>query len=85
MEKSSLSLNQNKFISFADSNGILIVKYGRKNNKIFNRYKVSHEQELLSFSIQVKAKGDKMSKELCLQASTKDEMDRFIENLKLVI
>ena len=62
------------------------MKYGRKNNKIFNRYKVSQEQELLSFTIQVKAKGEnKMSKELCLQAATKDEMDNFIENLKLVI
>ena len=67
--------------------GDLQLVYGRES-KPFKRFKVAKEIEQLSFSISTVITIDskeKRSRELCLEASSQEEMFLFINNLNQIL
>ena len=81
--------NKKKRIILVDSQGhaadVEIQAGYRDPKSVFKRFKVMQEFELLSFRIIQKLKNGKNGRDLCLQAANKEEMERFVNNIEIVL
>jgi hypothetical protein len=83
VEKSTKGGASRKGVSLVDAKGQITFTFGR-TSKALKAFKVDLDREELSFTISAKSKSGKAGYELSLQASTKEEIYQFVNNLNII-